>query len=456
MIEELRHDEDNEILEVLKKSPEGLSLKGIQKNLSKSFPVYTLRRRLADLQNRGKIDIFGKQKGTVYKCITSIKKPVENVPSYAKIEQDSTSEDIKKAIGQPILSRRPVGYNRDFLFQYSPNVSSYLPESVRQHLRNIGKTDGERPAGTHARQIYNRLLIDLSWNSSRLEGNTYSLLETERLLELSEIAEGKNIEEAQMILNHKGAIEFIIDNAEIIDITNYYVFNIHALLSENLLANRSACGALRKIPVSIGKSAYVPPVIPDLIEVCFNQVLNTARAIHDPFEQAFFLMVHLPYLQPFEDVNKRVSRLVANIPLIRLNLSPLSFIGVNQEIYINGLLAVYELNKVDLLRDLFIWAYEHSAAFYSSSRQTLGSLDPFRLRYRNTIMETVAYIIREKMDKKAAIHAIRTKASQAIPKEDQPKFIESLETELRSLHAGNIARFKVRPNEFEAWHSNWS
>ena len=92
-------------------------------------------------------------------------------------------------------------------------------------------------------------------------------------------------------------------------------------------------------------------------------------------------MVHIPYLQPFEDVNKLVSRLIANIPLIRLNLSPLSFVDVPQKTYINGLLAVYELNQIDLLRDVFIWAYERSCALYSATRQTLGEPDAFRLRY---------------------------------------------------------------------------
>ena len=91
----------------------------------------------------------------------------------------------------------------------------------------LGKTDGNRPAGTYARQIYSRLLIDLSWNSSRLEGNTYSLLETERLLELGEVAEGKNRRETQMILNHKAAIEFIVDMAGEVDINRYTILNIH-------------------------------------------------------------------------------------------------------------------------------------------------------------------------------------------------------------------------------------
>ena len=88
-------------------------------------------------------------------------------------------EAVKQAVRQPIQNRRPVGYNRAFLDAYRPNDTFYLTPEIRQQLRELGRSpDGQRPAGTYARQIYSRLLIDLSWNSSRLEGNTYSLLET--------------------------------------------------------------------------------------------------------------------------------------------------------------------------------------------------------------------------------------------------------------------------------------
>ena len=139
---------------------------------------------------------------------------------------------------------------------------------------------------------------------------------------------------------------------------------------------------MRSKSIGIAKSVYHPLIIPDVINECFEQIIDTAKAIQNPIEQAFFLMVHIPYLQPFEDVNKRVSRLVANIPLIRLNLSPLSFMDVPQKTYIQGLLAIYELNQIDLLRDVFIWAYERSSALYSATCQTLGEPDPFRLRYK--------------------------------------------------------------------------
>ena len=139
------------------------------------------------------------------------------------------------------------------------------------------------------------------------------------------------------------------------------------------------------------------------IEECFDQILATTAAIEDPFEQAFFFMVQSPYLQPFDDVNKRVSRLAANIPLIKANLSPLTFIDVPGSTYTDAMLGVYELNKIDLMKDVFIWAYGRSAARYAATRQSLGEPDPFRLRHRAAIGEVVGQVVRERMNKKAAL-----------------------------------------------------
>jgi Fic family protein len=167
-------------------------------------------------------------------------------------------------------------------------------------------------------------------------------------------------------------------------------------------------------------------------------------------------MVHLPYLQPFEDVNKRVSRLAANLPLMRENLCPLSFVDVPEQIYINGLLGVYELNQIELLAEVFAWAYERSCLRYSAARKTLGEPDPFRIRYRTLRKETVALVVREKMDKKLATAFIRKQAKNKVPDSDQMKFIEVVETELMNVHEGNISRYGLRPSEFEIWQKGWS
>jgi len=120
------------------------------------------------------------------------------------------------------------------------------------------------------------------------------------------------------------------------------------MLATDLLPDPAAPGRLRSFPAGIKKSAYTPTAIPQLIEEMFGVMLDKVIQIPDPHEQGFFIMVHLPYLQPFEDVNKRVSRLAANISFNKHNLVPLSFIGVPDDLYILGLLGIYELNRTKM------------------------------------------------------------------------------------------------------------
>ena len=349
-----------------------------------------------------------------------------------------------------------MGYQTEFLDSYQSNVSPYLSAEIRQKLSEMGQAgQPELPAGTYIRQVLDRLLIDLSWNSSRLEGNTYSLLETQRLFEFGENAEGKAAEEAQMILNHKAAIEMLVGQAEDVGFNRFTICNLHALLSDNLLPDPSACGRLRSKPVGIAGTVFHPLEVPQVIEEQFFKILDKAGAIEDAFEQAFFSMVHLPYLQPFEDVNKRVSRLTVNIPLVKGNLCPLSFVDVPQQAYIDGLIGVYELNQVDYLRDVFVWAYERSCARYSAVRQSLGDPDLFRLKYRTQVGEFVVGVVRGRMNKRGAVGWIAKKAAAEVPVEDKARFVEVVETELSGLHEGNIARYRLRLTEFKDWNQGW-
>jgi len=363
---------------------------------------------------------------------------------------------IRDYVRQAPEARKPVGYDRKFLDRYRPNASFYLTQQDRAHLAAVGRLQiAEQPAGTYAQKILSRLLIDLSWNSSRLEGNTYSLLDTKRLIELGEEAEGRAHLEAQMILNHKDATEFLVSAADEIGFNRYTILNLHALLANNLLADPTAAGRLRYIAIGIERSPFYPLEVPQLIEECFDQILATAAAITEPFEQAFFVMVQLPYLQPFDDVNKRVSRLAANIPLIKGNLSPLSFTDVPRQTYTEAMLGVYELTRIELLKDVFIWAYERSAARYAAVRQSLGEPDPFRLRYREQLRELIADLVRTRVGRKDAAARIAVWSRKEIDPDDRQRFGEIAETELTSLHEGNFARYRIRPSEFAAWRQVW-
>lgn len=451
------------ILEVLARFPGGAGIEQIEDHLDAPPNRRTLQRWLNALLVQAQVQRWGRGRAVKYRrsmpastAVQAVAKVATTLDAEILIPLSPGATEVERLVRQPLILRQPVGYNRAFLDDYRPNETWYLPPDIRDALLSHGHAVGaQEPAGTYARQLANRLLIDLSWNSSRLEGNTYSLLETARLISAGEAASGKGALEAQMILNHKDAIEFLIDSAGEIGFNRYTVLNLHALLSDNLLDDPTASGRLRAIAVGIGQTTFLPLEGPQRIEECFDQVLDTAAAIRDPFEQAFFSMVHLPYLQPFEDVNKRVSRLAANIPLIQRNLCPLSFVDVPQSTYITAMLGIYELNRIELLREVFVWAYKRSCARYSAVRQTLGEPDQFRLRYRQQITEVVAQVVRGKMSKAQAVSHIQRNAQTEVDAHDRERFVEVVETQLLSLHEGSIARYRLRPSEFHAWEVVW-
>lgn len=447
--------------ELIGRFSQGACIRELIMALDDPPPQRTLQDHLARLVRQNRVTISGKGVARRYHHLPAPQKdwilrdsraeqPIDTIPLSAE------AKSVRESVSRPLSLRKPVGYNRTFLDGYIPNETCYLPAETCAQLDGFGRIyQDNQPAGTYAREIHNRLLIDLSWNSSRLEGNTYSLLETDRLLEAGAVAEGKDVREAQMILNHKAAIELLLDDSVDIGFNRYTICNLHALLADHLLADQGACGRLRTKPVGVTGTLFHPLGVPQMIEECFDMLLEKAEAIVNPFEQAFFVMVQLPYLQPFVDVNKRVSRLAANIPLIRMNLCPLSFVHVPERHYTGGVLGVYELNAIAYLRDVFTWAYQQSSDRYSAVRQTLGDPDPFLLRHRIQIKALVGTVVRSSMSKTEAIAWIRSQTAGMASISEQQRLIEIVETELMCLHLGNIARYALRPSDFDDWKSSW-
>jgi hypothetical protein len=440
--------------------PDGVGIDDLHTALADIVSRRSLQRRLASLVEQQRIRAEGDGRALKYRGRTGdVTIALQGVSATASAGQltaevyvptSAEGEDIRVYVRQPIQGRKPVGYDRELLEAYLPNETRYLPPEIREHLHNIGRSpDGERPAGTYARDILGRLLIDLSWASSRLEGNTYTRLDTQNLIELGQAAAGKDRRDAQMILNHKAAIELLVEQAEDIGFNTFTFFNLHALLSENLLADPSESGRLRSRIVEVSGTVFHPLGIPHQIDDYFHMILDKAAAINDPFEQAFFTMVHIPYLQPFVDVNKRVSRLGANIPLIRHNLCPLSFIDVPERAYVEGTLGVYELKRVDLLRDVFVWAYERSCQRYMAIRETVAEPDPVRLRYREGLISVVSEIVRGL--KPPSVDAVRAVAATLAPPEGREQITELALADLRNLHEGNVSRYRLRLSEYLAW-----
>lgn len=453
-------------LEVIKRImaqfPEGASLNEIKTASGLKLEPRTLQRRLEVLIDSGELKLSGQTRSAKYHLTEpQLSFPVmvegSKVTNSEKVPLSPESQEILAALSIEFTNRKPVAYNRAFVDNYRPNINFYLSEQDRILLQQLSATPGGEglPAGTYAKHILQRLLIDLSWNSSRLEGNTYSLLDTERLLSHGQPAPNKSTEEARMLLNHKEAIEFIVAGAGEIGFNRYTIQNLHAILSNDLLPDPAAPGRLRSFAVGIKKSAYTPTAIPQLIEEMFEVILAKASAITNPHEQALFAMVQLPYLQPFEDVNKRVSRLAANIPLNQHNLVPISFIGVPEDLYILGLLGVYELNRTELLKDIFVWACARSADRYVQVRQTIGAPNPFRLKYREIMHQLVTEIVSKGLSKSESSIVIQARALHVAPQESA-QFRELIETELLSLHEGNFARYRVTPTEFKKWKETWN
>ena len=339
----------DQIVELIGQYTDGIGVEGLVQAIDPGMPRRTLQRRLASLIEQKRIVSEGVGRGLRYRrahrivevSITEHAHATDQIAAEIYIPISSEGEEIKAYVRQPRQQRKPVSYKNEFLEQYHPNQTTYLPESLRAQLHSLGRSPAEQsPAGTFARDILNRLLIDLSWASSKLEGNTYSRLDTERLIEFGQAAEGKDALETQMILNHKSAIEYLVRDTEHAGVNPETIIALHAFLSDGLMPDPLTCGRIRNRPVEIGGSVYLPIAMPQRLGELFGIVMSMAAEIRDPFEQSFFLMVHLPYLQPFEDVNKRTARLVANIPLIRENLKPLSFTEVDNGAYVSALLAV--------------------------------------------------------------------------------------------------------------------
>ena len=439
------------VLDAIAADPGGMGIEALELAFA-SVPRRNLQRHVAALVGQGRLRAEGNGRARKYHAVVPTPLPANEARTTdPEITLTAEAAQVRDLVRRPLAQRTPAGYRRAFLEHYRPNETAWLAPPLRTHLHQLGRSPADgRPAGTYARQVLDRLLIDLSWSSSRLEGNTYSRLDTQNLIQFGLAAAGKDQLEAQMILNHKAAIEMLVEQAQDIGFNRYTLQNLHALLSDNLLPDPGAGGRLRQMDVAISGSVYQPLAIPQRISEHFDTFLAKASAIADPFEQAFFAMVQLPYLQPFDDVNKRTSRLAANIPLIRQNLAPLSFVDVPEALYVEGMLGVYELNRVELLRDMFVWAYERSCQRYTVLRDALPAPDPLRLQHRELLHVLVADIIRDGI-RRDDVSGIHTRIAALVDPEDIGDVLALTLNELNQLHEGNIARYRVRPSQFRDW-----
>lgn len=354
----------------------------------------------------------------------------------------ASSLALRAVLSTAATARQPVTYHRGFVDDYRPNESSLLPPALAEELMALGRLPEQLPAGTYARKVLEQLLIDLSWSSSRLEGNRYSLLDTAKLFASGQPAADLD---GIMLLNHKAAIEFLVDSVPTLGLGAGLLQNMHALLMHDLLPDTRSLGAIRTKLVNISGTPYVPLQVPQLLREMFELVVAKAQQVRNPVEAAFFLWVNLAYLQPFEDGNKRVSRLAANIPLMLYNQAPLSFLDVDRHDYALAMMGVYEFRDLAMACDLFEWTYRRSQAKYRIVLEAMGAPDPFRIAHRETLGEAVQAVVRERRDMAHAVQA------SGLRDDDARRFGDMLRDELQALEDYNCARYRLRPGETAEW-----
>jgi hypothetical protein len=179
-------------------------------------------------------------------------------------------------------------------------------------------------------------------------------------------------------------------------------------------------------------------------------VLEKAQAIKDPFEQSLFLLVHVSYLQAFIDVNKRTARLASIIPLIRGDYVPQSFVEVDQRAYLSATIAIYELNEVEPLADVYIWCYQRSCQRFDTNVQVVG-FDEVAALYRTQRRAMVTKLVREKVP----LHEVAEWITANVPNDVEPqhreKFISDVLAEVENLDASRIGGLGITPQELEIW-----
>lgn len=444
------------VLAYLREHPESWVSPAELQSAVGSTPDRTLRNWLQDLVKEGAIESRGECKGRRYRLrpgsmagIAVATSLGEGRLTAARSIFSPDSEALIQRVEAPIYTRPPATYREEWLEAYVPNESTYLAEETRQELTALGK---RAPiygrAGTYIQRIYNRLLIDFSYNSSRLEGNTYSLLDTEQLVMQGASAPGKPNAERIMILNHKEAIRYLVHRANLLA-DEETIRTLHYLLSNSLVAPDLA-GQIRDEGVLVSGSTYSPLEGKDRLTALLRGTLEKARAIADPFEQSLFLLTHISYLQPFIDVNERTARLASIIPLIKGDYVPQSFVDVDQDAYLTATIVVYELNQVAPLADVYAWSYRRSCQRYDTTAQVVG-FDEIAALYRTQRRAMVTDLVRNKVPPDKVAQWIVANVPPNVESQHREKFIGDVLAELEHLDASRIGGLDITPEQLEAW-----
>ena len=338
-----------EIIEFIKNHPKCTSqeiLNGLNLNIS----VATLRRKLQELVAEDLINAIGELKSRKYEISNgyNIIRPIE-VDQY-----------FEKEIDERIIQDK---FNSELISQTLKNISIFTNTELDQlnNLQEKFKSNSSKLSKSEYKNELERLAIDLSWKSSQIEGNTYSLLETERLLKDKETAAGKTKDEATMLLNHKDALDFIIKNPDYINPLNVSsIEDIHSILVKELDISRN----IRSRRVGISGTNYKPLDNEFRIKEAVESMCTLINSKKNVFEKALLSLVLIAYIQPFSDGNKRTARIISNAILINNHFCPISFRTIDSIEYKKAMLVFYEQTNISPFKKVFIGQFEFAVNTY--------------------------------------------------------------------------------------------
>lgn len=342
-------DDKSLIIEYVKNNPNSSS-KEIFEGIGAKKSLATVKRILSKLIHERLIISTGKGKSTRYNLS----------PVYKLFEPIEIEKYFEKEIDEREINEH---FNFSIISEILPEINLFSKEEINKlnELQEIFTKNISELSELELKKELERLAIDLSWKSSQIEGNTYSLLETERLLKEKTTASGKSKEEAIMLLNHKDALDFIFENpGYLFPVTLSKIEDIHSILTKELAVDRN----IRKRRVGISGTNYKPVDNEFQIREALTGMCQLINNKENVFEKSLLALILISYIQPFVDGNKRTARIVSNAILVHHRYCPISFRTVDSVDYKKAMLLFYEQNNITSFKKIFIEQYEFAVKTY--------------------------------------------------------------------------------------------
>lgn len=345
----LKFDLENGILDFIKNNPNSSS-REVFEGLGNVMAFATIKRTISTLLDKNFVATIGKGKATKY-VISSGFEVLFPIDVAIYFEKEIDEREVKD------------GFSFDLIKEVLSGISLFTHDEMEKltYLQNSFTTNISKLTKAEYNKEFERLAIDLSWKSSQIEGNTYSLLETEKLLKEKETASGKTKDEAVMLLNHKAALDFILENPDYVNpLSVARIEDIHSLLIEDLAIDRN----IRNRRVGISGTNYKPLDNAFQIKEALEDMCILVNNRENIFEKGLLALVLLSYIQPFSDGNKRTARIISNAILMHHHYCPLSFRTVDSIDYKKAMLVFYEQNNISIFKKIFMEQFEFAVKTY--------------------------------------------------------------------------------------------